>query len=272
MTFAIPGPALLFAPANRAEVIPKAAAKADMVILDLEDGAGELDRARAYRNIREAGLDPARTIVRLVGPGDPHFEEDLAFVRSTEYTTVMLPKVHANIPESLNGLDVIAMIETPTAVVHIREIAEHPSVVGLFWGAEDLTTMLGGTHSRYQEDEPHRLAYRDTMRLTRALMHIHATAAGKLSIDAVHADFNDDAGQFEEAVDAARSGFAGTACIHPKQVSVVRRAYQPEAKQLEWAKRVVEKAAQFPGAFQLDGEMVDAPLIAQARRVIERAQ
>lgn len=272
MSFAIAGPALLFAPANRAEVIPKAAAKADMVILDLEDGAGELDREQAYRNIAESDLHPKKTIVRIVGPRDPHFAQDLDFVRSTKYTTVMVPKVYEHVPDGLDGLDIIAMIETPVAVVHIRDIAEHPNVVGLFWGAEDLTTLLGGTHSRYQHDEPHRLAYRDTMRMTRALMHIHATAAGKLSIDAVHADFNDELGQFEEAVDAARSGFAGTACIHPKQIDVVRRAYQPEAKHVAWAQRVVDEAALHPGAFKLDGEMVDAPLIAQARRVLERAQ
>ncbi|AZA09682.1 HpcH/HpaI aldolase/citrate lyase family protein [Corynebacterium pseudopelargi] len=271
MSFAIPGPALLFAPANRAEVIPKAAAQADMVILDLEDGAGNLDRQQAYQNIREAGLDPATTIVRTVGPSDEHFEEDIEFVRSTEYRTVMLPKVYEQIPEGLDEFHVIAMIETPLAVVHLQDIATHPNVVGLFWGAEDLTTMLGGTHSRYLDDEPHRLAYRDTMRTTRALMHIHAAAAGKISIDAVHADFHDEAGQFEEAVDAARSGFAATACIHPKQIAVVRRAYAPEPQQVQWAQRVVEKASQYPGAFKLDGEMVDAPLIAQAERVLERA-
>ena len=129
---------------------------------------------------------------------------------------------------------------------------------------------LGGTHSRFLHDEPHTDSYRDTMRLTRALMHINAAAAGIVSIDAVHADFHDEAGMFAEAADAARSGFAGSACIHPKQVEIVRRAYAPEPQQVEWARRVVEEAAQHPGAFKLDGEMVDAPLIAQAQRIIDR--
>jgi len=109
------------------------------------------------------------------------------------------------------------------------------------------------------------------MRLTRALMHIHAAAAGKFTIAAVHADFHDQQGMFEEAVDAARSGFAGSACIHPKQVETVRRAYRPEPAQVEWALRVVDESQHYPGAFKLDGEMVDAPLIAQAHRVLARA-
>lgn len=270
MTIHIPGPAILFAPAGRGEIIAKAAAKADMVILDLEDGAGDVDREVAYANIRNAHLDPSKTIVRIVGPTDPLFEQDIEFVRTTEYTTVMVPKVYEQLPGSLAGFDLIVIIETPQAVLRIREIAEHPQVVGLFWGAEDLTMGLGGTHSRFLHDEPHTDSYRDTMRLTRALMHINAAAAGIVSIDAVHADFHDEAGMFAEAADAARSGFAGSACIHPKQVEIVRRAYAPEPQQVEWARRVVEEAAQHPGAFKLDGEMVDAPLIAQAQRIIDR--
>ena len=68
MTLYVPGPAILFAPAGRPDIIPKAAAKADMVILDLEDGAGDIDRDQAYRNIRTANLDPQATIVRTSAP------------------------------------------------------------------------------------------------------------------------------------------------------------------------------------------------------------
>ena len=271
----IVGPAILFAPANRPDIFPKAAAIADMVILDLEDGAGDAERDVARNNIAQASLDPSRVIVRVCGPDDPGFKEDVEMVRSTPYSLVMVPKVYTDIPKELEGLHVIAMIETPQAVVGIQGIAEHPDVVGLFWGAADLTVLLRGTHSRFMPDEgaPDNRPgpYRDTMRLTRALMHIHAAAAGKFTIDAVHADFHDQQGMFEEAVDAARSGFAGSACIHPKQVETVRRAYRPEPAQVEWALRVVDESQHYPGAFKLDGEMVDAPLIAQAHRVLARA-
>ena len=262
------GPAILFAPAGRAEIIPKAAERADMVILDLEDGAGEVDREIAYRNIRESGLDPQKTIVRIVGPEDPHFDADVEMVKGTDFDLVMVPKVQDRIPEALSGLKVIAMVETPRAVISIPQLAADPKVVGMFWGAEDLTHLLGGTHSRLQDDEQNVGQYRDTMRMTRALMHIHATANGKFTLDAIHADFHDEDGLFREAIDAARTGFAGTACIHPKQVETVRRAYRPA--QLDWAQRVVEESKNHPGAFKLDGQMIDAPLISQARAIISR--
>lgn len=268
MSELITGPAILFAPAGRAEIIPKAAKRADMVILDLEDGAGEIDRSTAYSTILSSGLDPAHTIVRVVGPHDQHFAEDMAMVHSSPYTMVMIPKITSEIPEIVQGLNVIAMVETPQAVVNLGAIASHPSVVGLFWGAEDLTYLLGGTHSRYLADEGDQGRYREAMRLTRAMMHIHAAANGKFCIDAIHSDFHDDTGQFLEAVDAARSGFAASACIHPRQVDTIRRAYAPEARQIEWAQKVVEAAEEYPGAFKLDGQMIDAPLISQARQII----
>ncbi|MDO4761839.1 MAG: CoA ester lyase [Corynebacterium sp.] len=271
MTFTIPGPALLFAPVNRPDILPKAAAKADMVILDLEDGAGDIDREQAYATIADCGLDPQRTIVRVVGPTDPHFLDDVAFVKTTPYSTIMVPKIYNHIPQELAGLEVIAMIETPQAVVAVEKIAQHDDVVALFWGAEDLTFMLGGTHSRHHSDEKDTPTYRDTMLLSRALMHIHAAAAGKASIDAVFADFRNLEGLYREAADAARSGFAATACIHPTQVDTIRKAYAPEPQQLRWAQRVIAEATNHPGAFKLDGEMVDAPLIAQAHRIVSRA-
>ncbi len=270
MSELITGPAILFAPANRKEIIPKAAARADMVILDLEDGAGDVVREIVYQNILESGLDPHDTIVRVVGPDDPNFADDVAMIRTSPYTLVMVPKVTDRIPEELHGLNVIAMIETPQAVLNIAQIAAHEDVVGMFWGAEDLTHLLGGTHSRFLSDEPGAGTYRDTMRLSRALMHLHAAANGKFAIDAIHADFDDEEGQYLEAVDAARSGFAGSACIHPRQIGTVRKAYAPEPAQLEWATRVVAEAKKFSGAFKLDGQMIDAPLVSQAKMIIGR--
>ena len=266
------GPALLFAPAHRAELLPKAFTRADTVIVDLEDGAGAGDRAEMYRTLRGADLDPGRTILRTVGPSSSHFADDVALARELGLHTIMIPKVGAAVPEGLEGLDVIAMVETPQALVNIAAIVAHPQVVGLFWGAEDLITLLGGTHSRRQADEAGEGRYRDVIRHARSQVLVHAAAVGKYAVDAIHADFRDAEGQLAEALDAARSGFIGTACIHPAQVEVVRRAFRPEPEQVEWAQAVVAGAARNPGAFQVDGVMIDAPLIAQAERLLSRMQ
>ncbi|WKD61667.1 Citrate lyase subunit beta-like protein [Corynebacterium ciconiae DSM 44920] len=273
-TFHLAGPALLFAPVNRPEIIPKAAARADMVILDLEDGAGSVDRDTAYATIREARLDPARTFVRVVGPHDEHHEEDLRLVAETEYRSVIIPKLTEPLPDTplLEGLDIVPIIEHPQAVSHIAEIARDERVVGLYWGADDFTLALNGASSRQQADEPQPGRYRAPVEFLRTQTLIHAAAAGKFAIDAVYQDFTDLDGLYLEALDSARMGFAAYPCIHPSQVDTVRRAFNPSEEQLEWARRIAAESQQHPGAFRLDGEMVDTPLIALAHRLLERAE
>ncbi|QGU04027.1 HpcH/HpaI aldolase/citrate lyase family protein [Corynebacterium comes] len=271
MTSHLIGPALLFAPAHRVELIPKAYGRADTVIIDLEDGAGTGDRTAMHDNVRNADPDLTRTILRTIGPDSEGFAADVALARELGIRTVMVPKVRASLPVELDGLDVIAMIETPQALVNIREIVTLENVVGLFWGAEDLIALLGGTHSRRQSDEDGPGVYRDVIRHARSQVLIHAAAAGKFAVDAIHADFRDTGGQLAEAMDAARSGFAGTACIHPSQVAAVRQAFRPEPEQVEWARRVIDGAQEHPGAFQVDGMMIDAPLLSQAERILARA-
>ena len=267
----ITGPALLFAPAHRAELIPKAYQRADMVIIDLEDGAGDGDRVAMHRTIRDTPLQPGRTILRTCAPDHPGFADDVALAREQQVAMVMVPKLREHIPTELVGLKVIAMVETPQAVTGIAALTGHPDVVGLFWGAEDLITLLGGTHSRFQDDEDTPGAYRDVIRLARGQVLLQAAADGKFAIDAIHADFRDEQGQRREAVDAARSGFAATACIHPAQVMTVRKAYRPDTRQRQWAEQVVAAAEGTDGAFQVEGMMIDAPLVAQARRILARA-
>ncbi|MBP3088839.1 CoA ester lyase [Corynebacterium sp. sy017] len=269
----VPGVAFLFAPANRADIIPKAAERADVVILDLEDGAGDIDRPRAYQNIRDAQLDPERTFIRIVGPQDDNHKDDLDFVRTTRYTKIIVPKIREALPETLGeGLEIVPIIETPQAILNIGTIAADPRVIGLYWGADDLTIELGGLHSRYKNDESHTGMYRDTMTYARVQTLMYAAAYDKFALDAVYQDFSDDEGLYREALDSARSGFNAFPCIHPRQVPIVRKAFAPSPERVAWAQRVVAESKQHPGAFQLDGEMVDAPLIKQAHILLSRMQ
>lgn len=265
------GPALLFAPADRPERFQKAAERSDMVIIDLEDGAAVDNHEQARANIINNPLDPEVTILRITGPGTPTFAEDVAFARTCDYDIVMVPKIRDSIPAELEGLKIIAMIETPQAMINIQQIATHPDVVGLFWGAEDLTAELGGASSRQSVDENPRRHYRDPQRLARALVQVHAAAAGIAAIDAVHTDFRDERGQYLEALDAVGCGFLATACIHPAMVPPVRKAYKPSEATLARARKIVDHAGTHTGAFQLDGEMIDAPVVKQAVAALARA-
>jgi citrate lyase subunit beta/citryl-CoA lyase len=80
----------------------------------------------------------------------------------------------------------------------------------------------------------------------------------------------DDAARIEAEARRAHSlGFGGKLCIHPRQVAVVNEAFSPSADDLAWAQRVVDAAAASGGAaVAVDGKMVDAPVLARARRLL----
>jgi citrate lyase subunit beta/citryl-CoA lyase len=136
----------------------------------------------------------------------------------------------------------------------------------MMWGAEDLFAAMGGRSSR---DDSGR--YRDVAVHARSAILLAATAFGRPAIDTVHLDIADVDGLRREAGDAAACGFEATACIHPSQVEVVRAAYRPSAGEIDWAKRVLATATVSAGVFAFEGTMVDAPLLRQAERILQRA-
>ncbi|WP_295822090.1 CoA ester lyase [uncultured Microbacterium sp.] len=261
------GPALLFVPGDRPERLSKALERADAAILDLEDAVAPDAKAHARAQLIAADPDPERVIVRVNGPETPDFALDLDALTHTRVRRVMVAKAEA--PASLAALasfEVIALCETARGVGHAEQLAALPQVVALMWGAEDLVASLGGTSSRRDDG-----SYRDVARLARARVLLAAGAFGKRAIDAVHVDIADLNGLSDEARDAAASGFAATACIHPGQVATIRAAYAPSAAQVAWARGVLEAAKQERGVFRHEGRMIDEPILRHARSVVARA-
>ncbi|NUU18513.1 CoA ester lyase [Cellulomonas humilata] len=261
------GPALLFCPADRPERYAKAAARADAVILDLEDAVAVDAKPAARAALSSAPLDPDRTIVRVNPAGSHDFAADLRALEATPYRTIMLAKTSSAADvRQLAAFDVVALLETAAGVVAAASIAAEPNVVALMWGSEDLVASLGGTSSRGPDG-----GYRAVVRHARSVVLLAAGAHGKAAIDAVHLEVEDLAGLADEATDAAASGFAATACIHPSQVPVVRAAYRPREDEVRWARDVLAAAAGQGGAFLSEGRMVDGPILRQAEEVLRRA-
>jgi citrate lyase subunit beta/citryl-CoA lyase len=261
------GPALLFCPADRPDRFGGALAKADAVILDLEDAVLPAAKAQARRNVLAAQLDPARVIVRVNDPASVEFAADLAAVARTSFRSVMVAKTED--PGALDAFDesyaLIALCETAAGVVHAADIAAHPRVAALMWGAEDLVASIGGTASRFRDGR-----YRDVARHARSSVLLAAAAHGKAAVDSVYLDIDDEAGLAAEAADAVASGFRATACIHPKQVATIRDAYRPDPATVEWARAVLVAAERERGVFRFEGRMVDEPVLRHARAVLAR--
>lgn len=267
-----PGPALLFCPGDRPDRFEKAAARADAVILDLEDALVPAAKPTARQAIAGYAFDPGRTVVRINAAPGPDFEADLAALAGTQVRYLMVPKAERTddvdaVLAALPQVAVVALCETARGVLAAEALAAHPAVVALMWGAEDLIASLGGTSSRNPGG-----SYREVARHARAQVLLAARAHGRGAIDAIHTDIADEDGQRAEATDAAASGFTATACIHPAQVPLIRAAYAPTSEEADWARRVLAAAAAGgEGVFEFEGRMVDEPILRHARLVAGRS-
>jgi len=265
----LPGPALLFCPADRPDRYAKALAAADAAILDLEDGVGADGKDAARAALVASVLDPARVIVRVNATGTPEHAADIAALRGTPYRLIMLPKTEARAQLDGLGADwrVVALCETALGVVNAAEVAAAPNVIAVMWGAEDLIASMRGRTSRFPDGR-----YRDVALHARSAVLLAASAHGRPAVDSVYVNIPDLDGLAAEAEDAAASGFTLKGCIHPSQVAVVRKAFQADEAQVAWARRVLAAArdtsARDRGAIKVDGQMIDAPLIRQAEAIL----
>lgn len=259
------GPAWIFCPADRPERFEKAAAAADVVILDLEDGAGDKPVARAA--IVNSPLDPARTVIRINPHGTEDQALDLEALQRTAYTTVMLPKCEAaEQVTALAPLEVVLIVETPLGALKVTETAAAANTIGVMWGAEDLFGSLGGTVNRFPDG-----SYREVAKHVRSQSLLAAKAYGKLALDSVYIDIKDLDGLRAETDDAVAVGFDIKVALHPTQVAVIRDGYAPSPDQVDWARHVLAAATNQRGAFAFEGIMVDAPVLRRAERIVQLA-
>ena len=280
---------LLFSPGDRPELMRKAPATgADVICFDLEDAVapGRKDEARAA--VREVLVDPdfdpdAEVCVRLTATA-PAADLD-ALVGATRdgsdgpdsslgLDAVMLPKVEdADRVERVaalcadRGLDpaVFALVETASGVLSAESIAAAAATSAVAFGAEDLAADVGATRT----DEGTEVLY------AREHVVLAASAADVDALDTVYTDFSDAEGLREETAFALTLGYDGKLAIHPSQIDPINEAFTPDAEEVEWAARVLDARDEADradrGVFSVDGEMIDAPLIAQAERIVERA-
>lgn len=270
MTDWFPGPAWLFCPADRPDRYPKALARADLVILDLEDAVAPANKRVAREALqqlaRDGVLDADRTLVRINGTQSSAHSLDLAVVAEVGLPRVMLAKSEDATQLAAIHPEVVLLVETPRGIERVAELVTQENVIGVMWGADDLVAGLGGTTSRHDDGR-----YRDVARYARSRTLIAAKAAGQLAIDAVHMDIADTTGLAAECEDAMASGFDATAAIHPSQVPVIRAAYTPPAQQIDWATRLLAHVGSDRGVTTFEGRMVDGPVYTQAERVLRLA-
>lgn len=262
---------LLYVPAHLDRFVDKAHQRgADAIILDLEDSVpeGEKDAARAALATAVPSVAQSGAAVYVRVNATDRLLDDVRASVAAGADGVMLPKVDApNDIERLpdDAVRIIAMIESARGLLVAQQIAAHPQVIAVCVGGEDFATATGAIPSA------------ETLRLPKLLTHYAAKAEGKLSLGLLRsvAQFNDEDGLRKAAAEAARFGFDGASCIHPKVVDILNAAFSPNEMEIAHARRVIAAAEvarkEGKGAFMLDGEFIDAPIETRARLILSTA-
>lgn len=284
----------LFVPADNARMVEKAlASDADAVILDLEDAVPEdrkdqaRDRVAALLSAARASRPRPALVVRINSFETRRWQADLAAAMHDPPDAIMLPKPHAGADvtrlaaemdrhDAMRGhaagqTRIIAIAtERAASVLALPSYAgASPRLSALAWGTEDLSAEIGAASA---EDADGNLA--SPYRLSRDLCLLAATAARVGAIDQVYVSLRDLAGLEREARAAARDGFTGKMAIHPDQVAIINAAFTPRAEDVAAARDLVAafRARGHAGAFTHQGQMVDAPHLVRAERLIARAE
>ncbi len=258
----------LFVPGDRPERFAKALASgADAVVIDLEDAVQPVAKPAARETVA-AFLQTtdalARIVVRINDAGTAWFADDVAMLAARGVGAVMLPKAES--PRALLQLRnacpqaaLLPLLETARGVLNAVELAALAGVQRLVFGTVDFALEMDLSGDPIGFDH------------AAACLSLASRAAGIAPPVAGVSTAIDDADALRADLARARAhGFGAKLCIHPKQVAVIHAALAPTAAEIAWAERVLQAADAASGAVQIDGRMVDKPVIERARRLIAR--
>ena len=277
----------IFVPGNRRSMLEKATGFAtDAVVADLEDSVPMAEKPAARDLV--ADMIPAlaksgqRVIVRVNSLDTGLAEDDFAAVVQPDVFAISVGKITSpdDISEYSRLLDaaeakaglpagqtlLIPWIETAAAVLHAYDIAQASDrVAAITFGAEDYTRDVGIRRTTSGEE----------VLFPRSLVALAAHAAGVTPLDTPYVNFRDSTGLESDIAEAVRLGYKGKFAIHPAQLEPIRRLFGPQPDEIEYARRVMAAwdaaSADGRGSLDLDGAMVDVPVVERARNTLAEA-
>jgi citrate lyase subunit beta/citryl-CoA lyase len=278
---------MLFVPVNVPKFVETAHTRhADAIILDLEDSVPPGEKATARTLIAGAAPKVAQSGADVVVRVNQPLElcvRDIEAAISPEISALILPKIDgashvrmlaelADRIEAAKGMRVghtrfMALIETPAAFARAEDIAAaHPRLISVGLGSEDFAMEINGEPAT------------DILHYPKQRVAIAAIANGLMPMGVIGsvADFRDLDGYRASARLARRMGFRGSACIHPNHVTILNEEFGIKPEELAWARRVIdvyeEAKRQGRASVQLDGKMIDIPIVIRAERILAAAQ
>jgi len=278
---------LLYVPVNVERYVDKAHLRgADGIILDLEDSVPPSQKDAARKMVQDAAQKVARNGADVLVRINRELElavRDIEASVSPLVRALKLPKIQSadhvkllaelvgdleaarGMPESWTGL--VPMVETADAFFAIDDIAKaSPRVVTVVLGGEDFALDCGFV------PDPEVYLYPKQQSLFAA----RAAGLTPMGLIGTVADYSDlDA--FRAVVrHSAKFGFEGASCIHPANVPILNEEFSPPEAAVAQARKIIAADAQNTaagrGSFELDGKMIDIPVVIRAQRLIARAE
>lgn len=264
----------LFVPGDRPERFSKAvSAQPDVIIIDLEDAVPPGAKGAALSATLEALSTGTRlkSLVRINPFGtettDAELGALLALAQQEDHGLlgIVVPKAEdtAALRElagrcSALDLAVVPLVESAAGIVGAAGIAGISGVTRMAFGAIDYALDIdAGSDDRFVD-------------YARSVLVVSSRAGAipaPLDSPTTHIKEND---KVRASAQLARGyGFGGKLCIHPSQIPVVKQAFQPDAEEVQWAEGVVSAVG---GASQINGQMIDRPVIERAQRILARAR
>jgi citrate lyase subunit beta/citryl-CoA lyase len=280
---------MLFVPGDSEKKFAKAHdVGADALILDLEDSVSPAKKPGARETVL-AMLAQRRTegpeLWVRINPLDTEFVlDDLAAIVKGRPDGIIAPKTNGpddvrqlghylDALEARDGVDpgsiriIPVATETARAPFTLGDFADAglTRLLGLTWGAEDISTAIGATTNMAPDGR-----WALTYRTIRSLCLLAAKAAGVQALETVATDFRDEEALRRSSREAQREGFTGRMAIHPAQVAPINESFTPDTEDVDFARRVVDAFAAQPdaGTVGLDGKMLDIPHLKQAQQVL----
>ncbi len=278
----------LYVPGNNPKMIPPSGLYgADVISLDLEDSVAPDNKIDARMLVSESlkviDFGPATEVTVRINPlSTPFGKADIREIVCQRLDGIYIPKVESREDviqvdelvtelEEKRGLPIgkiklFATLETAKGIMNAYEIARcSKRLEALTIGGEDLTADIGG------ERTTDGLA----INTARQLVILAAKAAGLQAIDTVYADFQDSEGLMTETKMVKVMGYDGKACIHPTQVEVINKAFDPTKEEIVHAIKVMHAIEDAKlrglGVVALGNKMVDRPVALKAERVLALA-
>ncbi|MEQ9491793.1 MAG: CoA ester lyase [Alphaproteobacteria bacterium] len=278
-----PRRSFLYMPGSNARALDKGRRlAADALIMDLEDSIAPNAKTESRTTITvelgKGGYGRREILVRINALDTDWGRDDIAAIARTSADAILVPKV-SSVSDVLSvdsamaaagapdGMAIWCMIESPMAILNIREIAAaSPRLGGFVMGTSDLVKDLGALHTT------ERLPLVTSLGMT----VLAARAHGLAIIDGVHLDLDDDAGFKASCRQGREFGFDGKSLIHPKTLAAANAVFGPTENDISHARKVIDAfdaaIADGKGVAVLDGKLIENLHAETARQVLALAE